>query len=206
MNEFKTRKGSNLQTKKTILRFSALALIAGQMAFHQTARADETAVLFGLIQPILFGGYNVEVNYRTDAWVFEYSHGWDLKISDFEAGLTDDEKNQKLKIFAPYSTGGGVGYRFTNNFHGAIEYKIHEFEVTHAIDGTFKYTVQTLGIGLYYHWKPFKNSGFTVVPAIRYWPTIATSMKDNKKVFSTGEVHEAHGFDVAPNIKIGWSF
>ena len=183
--------------------FSGLALYFLSVA---DAKADQTALLFGMSQPLLFNGKNIEVNYLTERFVFEYSHGWDLNISNFKDGLTDEEKDQKLKIYTPYTTGGGIGYRFTDTFHVAVEYKVHKFQVKHPTEGTFEYRTQTLGLGAYYIWKPFKNSGFTVMPALRYWPTIATSLKDNKKRLPNGDVHDAHKFDIAPNIKIGWTF
>jgi hypothetical protein len=185
---------------------AGFVIMVGIMPTLAKANENEMSVLFGLGQPILFKGYNVEINYRTNNWVFEYSHGWNLKISDFKDGLTKEEKEQNLDIYTPYTTGGGVGYRFTEHFHAALEYKIHKFEVANLSNEQIDYTVQTLGVGLYYTWKPFKDSGFIVVPAIRYWPTIATSLKDDKHTFSNGNVHDAHGFDVAPNIKVGYAF
>jgi len=142
----------------------------------------------------------------TENWVFEYSHGWELKLHEFKDSMEKAEIDQNLKIRLPWTTGGGVGYRFTKTFHAAIEYKIHQFNITHPTDGDFKYQTQTLGIGVYYSWKPFGDSGFTMVPAIRFWPTIANNLTDGKKVFSNGEVHEPHKFDLAPNVKIGWTF
>ncbi len=145
------------------------------------------------------------MNYNTEKWVFEYSHGWNLDISNFKDGLTKEERDQNLEIYTPYSTGPGIGFRFTEKFHAAVEYKIHKFEVARSSE-KIDYTVQRLGVGLYYTWKPFQSSGLIIVPAIRYWPTIGTSLKNDKHTFSNGDVHESHGFDFAPNIKVGYAF
>ncbi len=182
--------------------FSVITIVL----FSQFAIAGETALLFGTNQPLLFKGYNVEIQYMTDNWVFEYSHGWELKLHEFKDSMTKEEVDQNLKIRLPWTTGGGVGYRITKAFHAALEYKVHEFDVNHPTDASFKYQTQTLGIGFYYSWKPFADKGFTIVPAIRYWPTIANNLSGGKKVFSNGEVHEPHKFDFAPNIKVGWTF
>ena len=192
--------------EKNIKEFWKLFIIIFALNFNSNAKADETAFYLGLSQPLLFKGYNVEVNYKTDHWVFEYSHGWDLKLHEFKDAMTDDEAKQNLKITLPYTTGGGVGYRVTKEFHVALEYKIHQFNVDSPIDNSFSYTTQTLGVGVYYDWRPFKNSGFSIMPALRYWPTIATTLKGNKKIFTNGEIHESHKFDIAPNVKIGWAF
>ncbi|HYX36205.1 MAG TPA: hypothetical protein VE954_24140 [Oligoflexus sp.] len=183
-----------------------LQIVIPMILFAPLALANETAILFGLGQPILFNGYNVELNYLTENLVFEYSHGWNLNISNFKDALTEEEKKQDLDILTPFSTGGGIGYRFTDLFHAALEYKVHEFEVSSPTVAEFSYRTQTLGVGLYYNWKPFEDSGFTVVSALRYWPTIATSLENDEKILSNGRVHKAHGFDVAPNVKIGWTF
>ena len=35
---------------------------------------------------------------------------------------------------------------------------------------------------------------------------LANNLSGGKKVFSNGEVHEPHKFDISPNIKVGWTF
>lgn len=190
---------------KTSSRTQLLSFALTLAASAPIALAADVSVLSGLSQSLLFKGGNLEVNYRTENWVFDYSHGWDLEISRLDAALTKSEKQQNLKVQLPYSTGGGIGYRVTRDVHVALELKQHLYRITHPTDGRFDYTTRTLGVGLYYNWQPFKNSGFTIMPAIRYWPTVYTSR--DKIQFSTGEVHRAHtSSSISPNIKIGWTF
>jgi CRISPR/Cas system-associated protein Csm6 len=62
------------------------------------------------------------------------------------------------------------------------------------------------GLGAYYFYKPFKQMNLVIVPSIRYWPTVKTSLSDDKFTFSNGDEHKAHEFGLFGNVSIGWSF
>jgi len=165
-------------------------------------------LVFGMSQPLLLNGGNIEVNYVTDKWVFEYSHGFnlDLNASPDEAALTETERKQGLKIKLPYSTGGGIGYRFTPEFNLRVEVKQHEFHATNSAGQKIKYTTQDVGLGAYYFYKPLKNHNLLVVPSVRYWPTVNTSLNDDKARFDNGDEHDAHDFGLFGNVSVGWQF
>jgi hypothetical protein len=184
------------------------AFMLASFWFMGSAQAQSWNLVFGLSQPLILNGGNVEVNYLTDHWVFEYSHGFnlDLNASPDEQALSDSERSQGLKIKVPYSTGGGIGYRFTPAFNLRLEFKQHEFQVTHPSGEEVTYTTQDLGLGAYYFYKPFKGLNFVVIPSIRYWPTINTSLSDDRYTFRNGDVHKAHDFGLFANVSMGWSF
>lgn len=190
------------------MKYIRLAVVGGVLLFTSTTQAQSWNLVFGLSQVIFLNGGNVEINYVTDKFVFEYSHGFnlDLNASPNDMALTDMERQQSLEIYVPYSTGGGVGYRFTKAFNVRIECKQHKFDVTHPSGEKVSYTTQDLGVGAYYFYNPFKRFNFIVVPSIRYWPTINTSLNDDKYTFSNGDVHEAHEFGLFGNVSIGWAF
>jgi len=172
-------------------------------------QADTQSInlIFGLTQPLLLGGGNIEINYLTDNWVFEYSHGFDLDLHESpDLAMTSEERSQGLKIHLPYSTGGGIGYRFTKEFNLRVEFKQHKYEVTHPSNERMSYTTQDLGIGAYYFYEPLRNYSLIIVPSIRYWPTINTSLDNDQYTFSNGDVHKAHEFGLFANVSVGWKF
>ena len=187
---------------------SLLILVASLSTAHADTSTKHWNLVFGMSQPLILKGGNIEVNYLTEKWVFEYSHGWnlDLNASPDEQALTDTERAQGLDIFVPYSTGAGIGYRFTPEFNLRVEFKQHEFQATNSANQTVKYTTQDLGIGAYYFYQPFKKHNFLVVPSVRYWPTINTSLDNDKAIFDNGDVHNAHDFGLFGNISLGWQF
>jgi hypothetical protein len=185
-----------------------LVILSCALLLSGNTQAQSWNLVFGLSQLAFLSGGNVEINYLTEKFVFEYSHGFnlDLNASPNEMALTETERQQNLDIEVPYSTGGGVGYRFTKAFNVRIEAKQHKFNVTHPSGEKISYTTQDLGLGAYYFYKPFKRTNLIIVPSIRYWPTINTSLHDDKYTFSNGDEHKAHDFGLFGNVSIGWSF
>lgn len=182
-------------------------------------------ILFGLNQPLLARGFNIEGNLFYKRFVFDYSHGVSLDFSG--NNLSGDAADQKLALHLPFTTGFGVGYRFNELFNLRVEPKWHGIEVYQETDEQTEenllgeYTTFTLGLGAYMNWQPFKNKnnflkGFMISPSIRYWPRISSTLKDDKfEYFNTtsdqNEVHEAIeiGFGNSPlilNISVGYSF
>lgn len=175
-----------------------------------TTFAEDWNALLGLSQPLLMNGGNIEVNYLTKRFVFEYSHGFSLDLSARTASrsllLSADERRQGLEVRVPYSTGGGVGYRFTEAFNVRLELKQHKFDVEHPSGEKISYTTRDLGVGAYYFWFPCKSKHLLVVPSIRYWPTIDTSLRGDEYVFANGDRHKAHEFGLFGNISVGLRF
>ena len=199
------------------------------LAFSLQSHAQEqfdnqVNLLFGLSQ-IALNGYNVEVNLAYDRLIFDYSHGVSLNISNtfLEQGR---DKDQGLAIHIPWTTGLGIGYRFTNWLNMRVEPKWHRFELYYDGDlqtegnriGT--YTTFSLGVGIYAHWRPFKRQnnflkGLMIVPSARWWPQLSSSLdKDllvyDNKVTRQTESHKAReiGIDNSPffyNISVGYS-
>lgn len=148
------------------------------------AFSNRFGIVFGLVQPIVARGFNVEATYYTKRMSFDYSHGMGLHIPTI-----GDAKNQKLAYYLPYSTGFGIGYRFTEAFNVRFEPKAHQFNVYYADDARsntiIKYTTYTLGLGAYYRYMPFKNmdnwlKGITLAASVRYWLNVASSLKSNQ--------------------------
>ena len=119
--------------KKSFLVF-ATSLLLLQTSFAQDGKqkkdflySNRVSVLAGLIQPLVLKGGNIEVTYFTKRMSFDYSHGFLLSLSG--ATMVGDAKDQKLAYHLPYSTGFGIGYRFTSFFDVRVEPKIHSWEV-----------------------------------------------------------------------------
>ncbi|SIT25953.1 hypothetical protein SAMN05421785_11733 [Chryseobacterium gambrini] len=90
---------------------------------------------------------------------FDYSHGFLLNMSG--GTITGDAKTQHLAYHLPYSTGFGIGYRFSSYFDVRIESKIHSWEVYYDGETQNKsnlikaYKTYSLGLGAYYRYMPF---------------------------------------------------
>lgn len=204
-------------------------LVSNQHAAAQTndwKQDRQIAVLFGLTQPLAVSGFNIEGNYIHHRFIFDYSHGASL---DFTGSLLPEYlQNQGVVVHMPFSTGFGIGYRFTEWLNLRIEPKWHRFEFFY--EGDEQITANriavdennfSLGLGLYGYFKPFKKtenalSGITVAPSIRFWPTIASSFDNNEFTYQnriTGNTERleslASGIGFSPlivNISLGYSF
>lgn len=182
-------------------------------------------VLFGLTQPLLLNGFNMEVNYIHNRFIFDYSHGASLDFS--ENAVTPDLKEQGVVVHMPYSTGFGVGYRFTRWLNARIEPKWHRFEFYYnndaqtAANEITSYNTFTLDLGVYASLYPFKKSesflkGILIAPSIRYWPTVSSTMQAdsysymNRNTHTTEEIKTLDpGMGFTPfvfNISVGYSF
>lgn len=216
-----------MKTAKISLIFTLLTYqsFAQQLSPEVLDQQFKVSLLFGLNQPIITQGFNVELNYYTKHFVFDYSHGFNLH---FKNNLVNGEaKNQNLKFKIPHTLGFGIGYRITPEFNLRIEPKIHLWEVSYAnqsydeADIIKKYSTFTLGLGAYYRWLPFKNTegfakGLTVAPSIRWWPNVHTTLKDDKFEYFNAttnkmEVHQANNIGISNtpffgNISVGYTF
>jgi hypothetical protein len=197
-----------------------LLAIALFMAFAGTANAQSPektnnsftgkrfSVLFGLNQPLVFKGFNAEVNYWTKKWVFDYSHGVGLHVDGKMIG--NEYQDQHLDFKIKHSFGVGVGYRFTEAFNVRLEPKVHIYETYYEGDEQTRsnsianFTTYTLGLGAYYRWLPFQKAGnalkgITVVPSVRYWQKVGSSLDNNAFTYQNTKTGKSQTFK-APNI------
>ena len=203
----------------TLLLFFVLSHAASAQPLSNRAN-----LLFGLNQPVLIDGFNIEGNLFYGRLAFDYSHGVSLDFSNDL--LSGDPADQGLAIHIPYSTGFGVGYRFTEWFNLRLEPKWHKFEVFYdgdaqaAANEIVSYTTFSLGLGAYIDWRPFKNNpgplnGFMLSPSLRFWPRLSSSLNNDEfayrnRITGSDEVHEAMeiGLSNSPwivNVSVGYS-
>ncbi|GAA4335380.1 hypothetical protein GCM10023149_43340 [Mucilaginibacter gynuensis] len=182
-------------------------------------------VLFGLAQPLIAKGFNIEGNYIHNRFIFDYSHGASL---DFSGNLVPGYlRKQHLAVHEPWTTGFGVGYRLKNWINVRIEAKWHRFEFYYDDEpqnnstAITSYNTFSLGLGVYGSYQPFKTNsnflkGFVIAPSIRFWPTVSSGLKDDKLSYlnkKTGTVEEIKTLDpgtgfspVVVNVSIGYTF
>lgn len=185
----------------------------------------KVAILFGLSQPLLVSGFNIEGNIIFKRFIFDYSHGVSL---DFGKDMVTDElKNQGVVVHIPWTTGFGLGYRFTEWLNLRVEPKWHKFEYYYAGDAQndatqiTKNTTFSLGLGLYGFFQPFKKKdnflkGIIVAPSIRFWPTVSSSFAQDKFTYENTTTEETEtiktldpGIGFTPlviNISVGYTF
>lgn len=181
-------------------------------------------ILAGLIQPILLRGGNLELDFHYKRFVVSYSHGFLLKLQGNT--VVGDVKKQGLRLDIPYSTGVGVGFRFTRWLDVRLEPKVHRFEVTHDRTGQhlFGYNTVTLGLGVYAVWRPFADfglhlpawtHGFQVSTSLRYWPNVWSGLGRDRRdyVHPSGatQTHDAAKIGIANtpvifNVALGYGF
>lgn len=210
--------------------FRAMFIIAlTSIAFNVKAQDWKTDkrinVVFGLSQPLLLSGFNVEGVYIHKRLIFDYSHGVSLNFSG--DALTTELKDQKVVMQMPWTTGFGVGYRLKEWINVRLEPKWHRFEfyydgeTQNSTNEIVSYNTMSLGIGFYGNIQPFKNKqsflrGFVIAPSVRFWPTILSTLKDDKYIYSNKNTSKNEeiktldpGFGFTPlviNISIGYSF
>lgn len=128
-----------------------------------------------LAQPFLLGGFNINVTYMTNRWVFDYSHGMSLEIKDYLQ--TDEQKTLNTKLELPWTTGPGIGYRFTENLDARLDFKAHRNEID-LLNGQqeLKYTQFTAGPGVFYRFYLGKNTGFGLEASARYWFNLCNNL------------------------------
>ncbi len=185
----------------------------------------KVAILLGTSQLLIAKGFNIEGNYIHKKLIFDYSHGFSLDYTDDL--LTTELKENGLVVHIPWTTGFGVGYRFTEWLNLRVEPKWHCFEFYYEGEAQNKtneiasYNTFTLGLGMYGFFQPFKNKsnflkGITIAPSIRFWPTVNSTLKGDKFQYSnknTGSNETIETLDVGIgftpliiNVGVGYSF
>jgi hypothetical protein len=185
----------------------------------------QLSVLFGLNQPILLRGFNVEGNYWMKKWVIDYSHGFNLHL-DGEF-VNDELEAQQIDLLVTHSLGLGVGYRFTKGFNLRFEPKLHLFQAYYKGEAQQesnmieKYSTVTIGVGAYYRWMPFEKrdsflKGITIAPSVRFWPNVYNSLTDDQFQYSnklTGQAETHNVVNIGAkntpwivNVSVGYTF
>lgn len=212
--------------------FAITLLIVATVCNAQTAevnlnKSKEIVLLAGTIQPLLLQGGNIEVDFYLPRIVFNYSHGFSLDMENSTGTTVGEAKRQSVAYHLPYSTGFGVGYRLNKYFDVRLEPKMHKFEAYY--DGTERsesanqiidYRTVTLGVGVYFRWKPFEKQdnflkGIFTSTSARYWPNIWSSLNGNEyqyynSVTKQNEVMKAANIGIANtpflfNVALGYS-
>ncbi|MBO0930998.1 hypothetical protein [Fibrella aquatilis] len=170
--------------------------------------SNRFSLLFGLQQPLVLGGGNVEINYFTKRMSFDYSHGFSLDIP-----VAGAFKDNRLALHLPYTTGFGIGYRFTSFFDVRFEPKLHSWEVyadnaeQSLANRIASFRTVTLGIGAYYRYMPFKNStspvlqGITTSSSLRWWQNVSSSQANDTFSYTNKATGKTEQLAV-PNIGI----
>jgi opacity protein-like surface antigen len=170
--------------------------------------SNKFSVLFGLLQPTVAKGFNVEVNYFTKRMAFDYSHGISL-----DPPVVGNFLDQKVVLHIPFTTGFGIGYRFNSFLDLRFEPKLHHFQLFNKDEAQTDankiadFKTVTLGLGLYYRYFPFKNSdnkflqGITTSTSLRWWQNVSTTLKNDEINYVNKESKKAETLK-APNIGI----
>src|SRR5262245_43764635 len=162
--------------------------------FALLAAQPKFAIHFGLTQPILLHGFNLAADVRYDRFVFTYSHGTALHYDLAPGALSPEEKSAGLELYAPYSTGFGVGVTLIDELYVLADFKLHNLRAT---IGDERHAYSTITIGAELGWRYFMWRGLFVSPVLRFWPTVWKS--ESHVEFANGLIHEPiaqglHGF------------
>lgn len=213
---------------KTISASIAVTIICLFSFSSQAQDAKEQkrfSLVFGLNQPILLKGFNFEGNYWMKKWVIDYSHGFGLHADG--KFLAEEYERQKVNFKITHSLGFGIGYRFTRSFNLRFEPKLHIYETYYegqnqsSAQSIINFSTYTVGLGAYYRWLPFENKagfskGITVVPSIRYWYKVGSSLAGDQFSYlnaatNQNEILRAPNIGAANtpwivNVSVGYTF
>ncbi len=145
-------------------------------------------ILFGLSQPLIAHGFNIEFNYIHNRLIFDFSQGIGLDFSGNTLPVSLREQN--IEVHMPWTTGFGIGYRFRDWINVRVEPKWHRFEFNYQngqqviSNEITSYNTFTLGLGIYGCYLPFKKKsnylkGIMISPSVRYWPTLHSTLPGN---------------------------
>ena len=201
----------------------AMLLLHGAESVAQEWKSEKRVnVLFGLTQ-VVAHGFNIEVNYIHNRFIIDYSHGVALQYQT--NAVPDYLKKQDVEVYVPWTTGFGIGYRWTEWLNTRIEPKWHRFEYYYA--GDLKTQNEqiasceafSLGIGVYGDLLPFKKKdnflkGIMIAPSVRYWPTLSSHWNGGPCYYNSHTMQQEKfktpnaGLGLTPwvvNVSIGYS-
>jgi hypothetical protein len=208
----------------------SVALLAAHLVPMRSARADDAgpaapasppvashtelktqfSVMAGLTQWLLFRGGNLALELKVGRLVFEASHGQGLDLNQLPGlALTAAERGAGAHVLVPWTTGFGVGFRVTENFHLLVEAKAHHYEVTgRDRNSEVDYTTFSVGPGAFY--SIYLYEGLFLEPTVRWWPNVASTLSGNHAVIrqsdGTTYDHAAHDFGLFANVSLGYTF
>jgi hypothetical protein len=163
----------------------------------------ELSVHFGLLQPILFEGFNAALDLRWGPFVASYSHGQGLNYSASPSiGLNAEEAARGLQLLSPWTTGGGVGVVLIDELYLMVDVKRHRYRASLEGDSV-SYTTTSVGAELGFRF--FAWRGFFVQPVLRYWPNVHDTLRADRANLA-GLGHRAKDLGVFTNITVGWAF
>lgn len=168
-----------------------------QLAFHG-----------GLLQPLLLDGFNAAVDVRVKRFIFSYSHGEGLDLTNQPGVLPIEQRELGVRVREPFTTGFGVGVSIVDELYVMADFKVHGFEVDTGLDPA-RYTTITLGGEVGY--RLFVWEGLFVSPVVRYWPNVWTSAPAGFQLTTDAGVFQhdplAQGLNgLFANVLIGWAF
>ncbi len=170
--------------------------------------APSVAVNLGLLQPLVLGGANVEVDVRLGPFIAAYSHGWSLELP-----VVGAMADQGVRLHVPYSTGLGLGVQhyvdsLNSFFDLRFEAKVHRFEASYeSAEGALRtriadYTTYTLGGGAYWTWLPFANRsdalrGINLSTSARFWPNVGDTLSASSVAYASTRTGQVERHDAA---------
>jgi hypothetical protein len=202
----------------------AFLFVYQNRSFAQEWKSEERVnLLFGLTQ-VVAHGFNIEGDYIRDRLIVDYSHGVALQYQTNQ--VPDYLKTQGVEVYVPWTTGFGIGYRFTEWLNARIESKWHRFEYYYAGDLEARKAqiasceAFSLGLGVYADFRPFKNKhgflkGLMIAPSVRYWPTLSSHWNGGPEYYNSVTMKQEElktpngGLGLTPwvvNVSIGYSF
>ncbi|WP_266362451.1 hypothetical protein [Tellurirhabdus rosea] len=210
----------------------ALLLSAGTLLAQESAPArkqfpySNKFTLGGGISQLLLGGFNVQAEYTTNRMVFDYSHGFNIRLSGQSASPVAQDQNLSEKLTS--TLGIGIGYRLTPGLDLRFEPKLHYYDVYYngqpesVGNKLTSYRTVTLGLGAYYRYYPFRKqpnglSGILIMPSVRFWPNVWSSLDDNKYTYLNRTTNRTETYKAASqgfpgtggllaNVTIGYTF
>jgi hypothetical protein len=167
------------------------------------------SAMIGLTQWLVLRGGNVALEYKTGRLAFELSHGQGLDLNQLPSmSLTSDERAAGARVYVPWTTGFGVGFRFTEHLHALVEFKAHRYNVSgRERDVEIDYTTFSIGPSVFYSIYLYK--GLFLEPNVRFWPNVASTLANNRATIvdsnGTAYEHKAHDFGLFANVNLGWT-
>lgn len=168
--------------------------------WHDT---PQLSVHAGLLQPILFSGFNAALDLRWGPMLFSYSHGQGLDYSAKpELGLTAEERDAGLQLQSPWTTGGGVGVVFLDEAWFMLDVKRHRYHAQ-VNDAEVDYSTTSIGAELGYRY--FLWRGLFAQAVFRFWPNVSTTLPSDRVRLGQFE-HKARDLGAFSNVMLGWAF
>jgi hypothetical protein len=175
---------------------------AHQFSLEAHAPDAQLAFHFGLIQPLMLDGINVAIDLRIGRFIASYSHGHALHL---DKTLSQSDRDAGLRLFAPFSTGFGLGWTILDELYVMADFKWHRYEVSVGPE-LVRYSTFTIGAEV--GWRFFVWKGLYVCPVVRFWPNVAdTAPEGGVQIAGVTHAPTKQGVEgLFANVLIGWAF